>query len=76
VGSGVSGKAAAPLWQDRHILAAYGLQALVAIHVAAALYHRFIQRDEVMARMVGQLRSSVRGSTAGASEGPSAPRVS
>jgi cytochrome b561 len=47
-------KAAAHLYQDWHITVAYVLLALVAIHVAAALYHHFIRRDGVTARMIGQ----------------------
>jgi cytochrome b561 len=35
-----------------HELSAYVLAALVTIHVGAALYHFFVQRDEVLARML------------------------
>ncbi|MDB5652601.1 MAG: cytochrome [Tardiphaga sp.] len=45
-------KAMADLYEDLHIYAAYLLIALVVIHIAAAAYHRFIKRDNVMARMV------------------------
>ncbi|WP_029005494.1 cytochrome b [Azorhizobium doebereinerae] len=34
-----------------HAALAYGLLALVAVHVAGALKHRFVDRDGVMARM-------------------------
>jgi cytochrome b561 len=47
-------KAAAHQYQDWHITAAYVLLALVAIHVAAALYHHFTRHDGVTARMIGQ----------------------
>jgi cytochrome b561 len=36
---------------DVHIFVAYTLLALVALHIAAALYHRLILRDDVLARM-------------------------
>ena len=45
-------KAAAGAYEDRHILFAYVLLALIAIHVIAALWHQFIRRDRVVARMV------------------------
>jgi cytochrome b561 len=35
-----------------HEIGAYILLALVALHVAAALYHRFIRRDKVVTRML------------------------
>jgi cytochrome b561 len=44
-------KAAADTYEDRHILFAYVLLALIAIHFIAALW-RFIRRDRVVARMV------------------------
>jgi cytochrome b561 len=34
-----------------HELAAYALLALVAFHIAAALWHQFIKRDGLMTRM-------------------------
>jgi cytochrome b561 len=37
---------------DIHIALVYVLLALVALHVAAALYHYFIRRDRVMQRMI------------------------
>jgi len=43
-----------------------------ANHIAAAFHHRFINRDQVMARMIAQLGASVRGSTTGSREGVSA----
>lgn len=45
-------KAAAQTYEDRHILFAYILLALVVIHVGAALWHHLIKRDKVVARMV------------------------
>lgn len=40
------------LTEDYHILGAYLLLALIAMHVLGALYHHFIRRDRVMMRMV------------------------
>ena len=45
-------RAAAGAYEDRHILFAYVLLALIAIHVVAALWHHFIRRDRIVARMV------------------------
>jgi cytochrome b561 len=45
-------RAAAGAYEDRHILFAYVLLALIVVHVAAALWHHFIRRDRVVARMV------------------------
>jgi cytochrome b561 len=45
-------KAAASAYEDRHILFAYVLLALIVLHVAAAAWHHFIKRDRVTARMV------------------------
>jgi cytochrome b561 len=45
-------KAAAQAYEDRHILFAYVLLALIVIHVAAALWHHFVKRDRVAARMI------------------------
>jgi cytochrome b561 len=45
-------KAAADLYEDYHIYAAYTLLALIVIHLAAALWHHFIKRDRVTARMI------------------------
>lgn len=45
-------RAAAGVYEDRHILFAYVLLALIAIHVIAALWHHFIRRDRIVARMV------------------------
>jgi len=41
-----------------HHWIAYALSALVAWHVAAALKHHFVDRDEVLARMIPLLRKS------------------
>jgi cytochrome b561 len=45
-------KEAADLYEDLHIYCAYGLLALIVIHLAAAAWHHFIKRDRVAARMV------------------------
>jgi cytochrome b561 len=45
-------KAAADAYEDRHILFAYVLLALIVIHVAAAVWHHFARRDRVAARMI------------------------
>ena len=39
-------------YEDRHIFFAYVLLALIVIHLAAALWHHFIRRDRVAARMI------------------------
>jgi cytochrome b561 len=41
-----------------HKYMAFGLIALLALHVMAALKHHFVNRDEVLARMVPGLRST------------------
>jgi len=45
-------KAAANAYEERHILFAYVLLALIVLHVAAAAWHHFIKRDGVTMRMV------------------------
>lgn len=45
-------KAAAGFYEDWHIWCAYGLLALVVIHIAAASWHHFIRRDRVAVRMM------------------------
>jgi cytochrome b561 len=45
-------KAAANAYEDRHILFAYVLLALIVLHTGAALWHHFIKRDRVIARML------------------------
>ncbi len=45
-------KAAANVYEDRHILFAYVLLALIVLHVAAAAWHHFAKRDRVVARMI------------------------
>jgi cytochrome b561 len=45
-------KAAAQVYEDRHIFFAYVLLALIAIHVAAALWHHLVKRDRVTSRMM------------------------
>jgi len=41
---------AIPQWMP-HSLFSYGLIALVALHVGAALFHQFIRKDNLLARM-------------------------
>ena len=49
--------------EDVHGLLAYTLLALVALHVAGALKHQFIDRDGLMSRMLPSMgRSSDRSS--------------
>ena len=43
---------AARAYEDRHILLAYVLLALIAVHLLAAIWHHFIKRDRVTARMI------------------------
>ena len=45
-------KAAADAFEERHIFFAYVLLVLIAVHFVAALWHHFIRRDRVVARMV------------------------
>ena len=45
-------KAAAGAYEDRHIFFAYVLLALIAIHVAAAIWHHLVKRDRVTSRMM------------------------
>jgi len=51
----------AELLKPWHGWLAYALAAVVAVHVAAALKHHWIDKDQVMARMLPWLRSHVRG---------------
>ena len=46
-------KVAAGAYEDRHVLFAYVLLALIVLHVAAAVWHHFGKRDHVLSRMVG-----------------------
>lgn len=39
------------LFEEIHMITWWGVTVLVAMHVCAALYHRFIQRDETLSRM-------------------------
>jgi len=52
-------KAAAAFYEDWHITTAYVLVGLLAVHIAAAVYHHFINRDDVTARMIGHVGASV-----------------
>jgi cytochrome b561 len=45
-------KAAQGFYEDWHIYCAYGLLALIVIHLLAAVWHHFVKRDRVAARMV------------------------
>jgi cytochrome b561 len=45
-------KAMADIYEGLHVYAAYVLLALIVIHFAAALWHHFVKRDRVAARMV------------------------
>ncbi len=47
-----AGKASADFYENLHIYAAYVLLALIAIHVAAAIWHHFVKRDSVAVRMI------------------------
>ena len=51
-------KALADTFKELHELLAYGLAALVVLHVAGALKHQFIDRDGLLARMgLGRARA-------------------
>ena len=45
-------KAAAAAYENRHIFFAYVLLALVVLHLVAALWHQFVKKDRVAARML------------------------
>jgi cytochrome b561 len=45
-------KVEAQLYEDRHILFAYVLLALIVLHVLAAIWHHRVRRDTVVLRMV------------------------
>jgi len=45
-------KAAAAAYEDRHVQFAYVLLALIVLHIGAALWHHFVNRDRVTSRMV------------------------
>jgi cytochrome b561 len=45
-------KATAAAYEDRHIVFAYVLLALVVLHVVGAAWHHFAKRDRVLSRMV------------------------
>jgi cytochrome b561 len=44
---------------DVHAFLAYALLAIVALHIAAALYHRIILHDQVLARMLPRKASTL-----------------
>jgi cytochrome b561 len=45
-------KASTNFYENLHIYMAYVLLALIAIHLAAAIWHHFVKRDSVTARMI------------------------
>ena len=45
-------EANAHFFEHWHIYIAYTLLGLIVLHLLAVLYHRFIKRDDVVARMV------------------------
>jgi len=45
-------KASADTFENLHIYLAYVLIALVVIHIGAAIWHHFVKRDRVAARMI------------------------
>jgi cytochrome b561 len=45
-------KASANAYEERHILFAYVLLALIVLHIAAAAWHHLVRRDRVTARMI------------------------
>jgi len=45
-------KDAFEFWQETHELLAFALIALICVHIAAAIKHHFIDRDNVLARML------------------------
>ena len=50
-------KVAAKTYEDWHIVSAYVLLALIALHVAAAAWHHFVRRDRVAMRMIRRTAS-------------------
>ena len=53
---GIDAKATNELFKEFHETLAYGAIALITLHIAAALKHRFIMRDDVLARMLPNRR--------------------
>jgi cytochrome b561 len=45
-------KASANFYENLHVYLAYALLALIAIHVAAAVWHHVVKRDSVTVRMI------------------------
>ena len=53
---------AARAYEDRHILFAYVLLALIAVHVIATAWHHYIRRDRVATRMMaGEAKAGAAG---------------
>lgn len=50
-------KSVEALFRTAHELMAYGLIALLVLHIAAALKHHLVNRDDVLARMLPGVRS-------------------
>lgn len=52
-----SGSSLHELFEETHEIAGYLLIALAGLHAGAALWHHYVLRDEVLARMLGRGRS-------------------
>lgn len=50
-------KATAHFWEEVHEISAFVMIGLIVLHVAAALKHQFINRDDVVARMAPWIRA-------------------
>jgi cytochrome b561 len=44
------------IWREIHEVLGYAIAALVVVHVAAALWHHFVERDGVLRRMLPERR--------------------
>lgn len=53
-------EAAEAWWTTVHAVLAYSTLALVFLHSAAALYHHYARHDDVLARMLGSRRRTVK----------------
>ena len=55
-------RAVARAYEDRHILFAYVLLALIAIHILATAWHHYVRRDRVAVRMMtGETKAEAAG---------------
>jgi cytochrome b561 len=52
-------RAVGAFWKDVHESLVYGLIAVILLHVAAAMYHHFILKDDVLKRMLPIFRKDV-----------------